>query len=57
MRPKTRHICQVCGIEFYGRENQKNCSLRCGWKKSSHTYYEKKKGKKNENREKSQESN
>lgn len=48
MRPKTRHICQVCGIEFYGRENQKNCSLRCGWKKSSHTYYEKKKSKNKE---------
>lgn len=39
MKEKTKHICQVCGKEFYGRANQKNCTVQCGWRKSSNKYY------------------
>lgn len=48
MSGTTRHICQVCGKEFIGRGNQKNCTVRCGWKKSSKKYYHKKKELRNE---------
>ena len=48
MTEKTKHICQVCGKEFMGRANQKNCTVQCGWRKSSKAYYMKKKEEKNE---------
>lgn len=43
MSGTTKHICQVCGKEFIGRANQKNCTIQCGWRKSSKTYYHKNK--------------